>query len=256
MARPYEQTGDTAFHRAVELLDAGDAGGLRSHLLNHPALVHQRVAFDGGDYFLEPTLLEFVAANPIRHDRVPASIVEVARVILDAAQDSTSEASTQHSLWCPQAACRGNAVCKCRSSTCSATRRWGLEEEWDAEAIAVELDRAGKVFRVHRDLADRGQEFPTGPFVLQARLALAGFYSDLFKVVRWEENGEPRNYKFDCFHAYIDATPLPAQRRRALELAVRHYAAVTQLLRNVGHLADELAALRAGRSDQWHFCAD
>lgn len=100
------------------------------------------------------------------------------------------------------------------------------------------------------------REFPTGPFVVDARVALAGFYADLFKVVRWEEDGEPRNYKYDCFKAYIDATPLAAQRRRAQELAVMHYAALTQLLPSVTHLAHELTELRAGRSSGWHFCAD
>jgi Ankyrin repeats (3 copies) len=72
------------FRRAVDLLDAGDVGGLRPHLCSHPGLVHQRVIFEGGNYFQNPALLEFVAENPIRHGTLPANIVEVARVILDA----------------------------------------------------------------------------------------------------------------------------------------------------------------------------
>jgi len=58
--------------------------GLREHLRTHPNLVHERVAFEGGNYFQNPALLEFVAENPIRHGKLPANIVEVARVILDA----------------------------------------------------------------------------------------------------------------------------------------------------------------------------
>jgi ankyrin repeat protein len=40
--------------------------------------------FEGGNYFRNPTLLEFVAENPVRHDSLPPNIVDVARVILDA----------------------------------------------------------------------------------------------------------------------------------------------------------------------------
>jgi hypothetical protein len=71
------------FQRAVELLDAGDAEGLRAHLQAHPGLVTQRVKLEPG-YFENPTLLAFCAENPIRHGRLPAGIVEVTRVILEA----------------------------------------------------------------------------------------------------------------------------------------------------------------------------
>jgi hypothetical protein len=82
---PYhEQIEDPAFRRAVDLLDAGDAEGLRAHLNEHPGLVCQRVRFEGGNYFENPSLLEFAAENPIRHGRLPANITEVARVVLDA----------------------------------------------------------------------------------------------------------------------------------------------------------------------------
>lgn len=73
-----------AFQQALELLDDGDAEGLRAHLARHPDLVRQRARFEGANYFREPTLLEFVAENPVRHDRLPPNIVAVARVILDA----------------------------------------------------------------------------------------------------------------------------------------------------------------------------
>lgn len=33
---------------------------------------------------IEPTPLEFVAENPVRHDNLPPNIVEIARMILDA----------------------------------------------------------------------------------------------------------------------------------------------------------------------------
>ena len=73
-----------AFRRAVDLLDDGDVDGLRDHLTSHPSLVRQRVVFEGGHYFRDPALLEFVAENPVRHGSLPPNIVEVARMILDA----------------------------------------------------------------------------------------------------------------------------------------------------------------------------
>ena len=80
----HERIQDAAFRRAVDLLDAGDVDGLRAHLSAHPNLVHQRVVFEGGNYFQSPSLLEFVAENPVRRGKLPANIVEIARVILEA----------------------------------------------------------------------------------------------------------------------------------------------------------------------------
>jgi hypothetical protein len=80
----HERIEDPAFRRAVDLLDAGDPAGLREHLQRHPKLVTQHVPFEGGNYFRNPTLLDFIAENPIRHYKLPKNIVEIARVILEA----------------------------------------------------------------------------------------------------------------------------------------------------------------------------
>jgi Ankyrin repeats (3 copies) len=89
---PHQQRIENAtFRRAVELLDAGDVAGLRGYLNQHPNLVHQHVAFEGGNYFRNPTLLEFVAENPVRHGSLPANIVEVTKVILDAGPKQSSQ---------------------------------------------------------------------------------------------------------------------------------------------------------------------
>jgi hypothetical protein len=78
----------------VELLDAGDVFGLRADLNQHPTLVHQHVVFEGGNYFRNPTLLEFVAENPVRHGTLPANIVDVTRVILDAGPSLSARNAT------------------------------------------------------------------------------------------------------------------------------------------------------------------
>jgi hypothetical protein len=84
LQRPHhERIEDAGFRRAVDLIDDGDAEALRDHLRNEPSLVGQRVTFEGGNYFRDPTLLEFIAENPIRHGRLPPNIVEVARTILE-----------------------------------------------------------------------------------------------------------------------------------------------------------------------------
>jgi ankyrin repeat protein len=92
---PHQQRIENAtFRRAVELLDTGDAAGLRAHLKQHPSLAQQHVVFEGGNYFREPTLLEFVAENPIRHGTLPANIVELARIILDAGPSQSAKDET------------------------------------------------------------------------------------------------------------------------------------------------------------------
>jgi len=80
----HERIEDPVFRRAVDLLDAGDVAGLREHLRQHPVLARQQVVFEGGNYFRNPTLLEFVAENPTRRGTLPKNIVEVARVLLEA----------------------------------------------------------------------------------------------------------------------------------------------------------------------------
>ena len=91
----HERIEDSVFRRAVDLLDAGDAAALRVHLQQHPDLAQRRVLFEGGNYFQNPTLLEFVAENPTRHGTLPENIVAVTKVILDA---GTTQAARDEAL--------------------------------------------------------------------------------------------------------------------------------------------------------------
>jgi hypothetical protein len=80
----HERIADPVFRRAVDLLDSGDAAGLQEHLRQHPGLAQREIVFEGGNYFCDPTLLEFVAENPARRGTLPKNIVEIARIILEA----------------------------------------------------------------------------------------------------------------------------------------------------------------------------
>ena len=91
----HERIEDPIFRSAVDLLDAGDVEGLRKHLKKHPDLVKQHVMFEGGNYFRNPTLLEFSAENPIRHGKLPANIVEVVKVILEAGAKNNKAAMNE-----------------------------------------------------------------------------------------------------------------------------------------------------------------
>jgi hypothetical protein len=86
----HQRIEDAPFRRAVELLDAGDVAALRVHLKQHPNLARQHVTFEGGNYFRHPSLLEFIAENPVRRGTLPKNIVELAAVILEAGIDQSS----------------------------------------------------------------------------------------------------------------------------------------------------------------------
>ena len=80
----HDRIKDPIFRRGVELIDAGDVVALHQLFQRHPDLSRRRVSFEGGNYFRNPSLLEFIAENPIRRGKLPANIVEVTRVLLDA----------------------------------------------------------------------------------------------------------------------------------------------------------------------------
>ncbi|MGD0628038.1 MAG: ankyrin repeat domain-containing protein [Terracidiphilus sp.] len=80
----HERIEDPIFRRAVGLIDAGDVAGLRAHLKQHPGLARKHVVFEGMNYFHNPSLLEFIAENPVRHNTMPENIVAITEVILEA----------------------------------------------------------------------------------------------------------------------------------------------------------------------------
>lgn len=87
----HERIADPDFRLAVDLIDAGDEAGLRAHLKQHPGLARRHVVFEGMNYFHNPSLLEFIAENPIRHNKMAENIVAITEVILEAGQKPKSD---------------------------------------------------------------------------------------------------------------------------------------------------------------------
>ena len=92
----HERIEDADFRRAVDFIDVGDVEGLRGHLVAHPTILDQRVAFEGMNYFRNPSLLEFTAENPIRRGTMAPNILQIVRMLLDlgAARNRESVDST------------------------------------------------------------------------------------------------------------------------------------------------------------------
>jgi len=80
---------DTLFREAIEAIDAGNIASLQKLLETNTVLVTKRLDTpDEEGYFKNPYLLWFVADNPVRHEKLPPNIVEIAKVIIEALQKS------------------------------------------------------------------------------------------------------------------------------------------------------------------------
>lgn len=77
---------DPIFREAVDAIDTGNAAKLEQLLLQHSLLAHQRLEVPAEGYFAHPYLLWFVADNPIRHEKLPANIVDITGIIIQALQ--------------------------------------------------------------------------------------------------------------------------------------------------------------------------
>jgi Ankyrin repeats (3 copies) len=83
----HQRIQDPVFRQAVALIDTGDEPGLRARLKQHPGLARKRVVFEGMNYFHNPSLLEFIAENPIRHNKMSENIVAITEAILESGVD-------------------------------------------------------------------------------------------------------------------------------------------------------------------------
>lgn len=193
------------FRRAVDLLDAGDVDGLQAHLNAHPDLVHQRVGFEGQNYFSHPTLLEFVAENPTRHGKLPPNIVDVTRLLLDAgAKEDHPALNETLALVCSG---RVPRECGVQVPLIDLLCTYGADpDEGTAAALAH------------------------GEFEAVEALLRNGATSDLTVAVVWGEERQVRN---------LLATANAEQRHRALALAAQlGRTAIVRLLLDDGECPD------------------
>jgi len=78
---------DTLFREAVEAIDTGNIASLQQLLEANTELVTKRLDTPNEEgYFKNPYLLWFVADNPIRHEKLPANIIEVTKLIIETLQ--------------------------------------------------------------------------------------------------------------------------------------------------------------------------
>jgi peptide-methionine (S)-S-oxide reductase len=75
---------DLLFREAVEAIDNGNISSLQNLLKTNPELISKRLDTPTDGYFAYPYLMWFVAENPIRHEKLPANIIDVTRVLIDA----------------------------------------------------------------------------------------------------------------------------------------------------------------------------
>jgi hypothetical protein len=95
-------------------------------------------------------------------------------------------------------------------------------------------------------------EFPRGPFIEDAHWLIAGFYKDLYMVLR----DEHQDYKYDCFKPYIAQSPSALQAQRAKAKAVASYQLILKLNPTNADAAQILSEVQRGTIKAWSFCAD
>jgi len=82
---------DPLFRQAVEAIDSGDIATVKRLLQANPGLATKRLESPTEGYFARPYLLWFVADNPIRHNKLPANITEIAQAIIVVLKDCGDE---------------------------------------------------------------------------------------------------------------------------------------------------------------------
>lgn len=212
-----ERIEDADFRRGVELIDAGDVEGLRVHLKKHPKLSRQRVEFEGGNYFRNPTLLEFVAENPIRRGQLPSNIFEITEVILDAGVDQSALDETLMLV----ATGRVPRECGMQIPLIRLLCDRGADPNRAAEAAAVLFERLAVVAlmvcgaRMTLPLAAASGEYEqlrsflpnSEPHERQLALALAAQYGYAYAVEILLDAGEDPN-RFNPVGGHSHSTPL------------------------------------------------
>jgi hypothetical protein len=250
----HERIEDVRFRRAVDLLDAGDTDGLRAWLKQNPGLVRARVVFEGGNYFRNPSLLEFVGENPIRHGKLPGNIVEIAEVILDAGpeQGSLDEALGLVATGCIPRQCGVqraliDLLCKRGAKDLDGALQ-GATAHGEFEAADALLAQGARLDLAGAGVLRRTGEFQTllrsaGDEDRQRALALAALFGRMDAVRELLDAGADPN-RFNPPGAHSHSTPLH-------QAAVGGHVAVVRLLLERGARMDMRDLLWKGTAEDW-----
>ena len=82
---------DELFLQAVEAIDSGNVALLEEVLNKNPRLIRERLDYPVDGYFKDPYLLWFVADNPVRHEKLPANIGEITKLLIRFARQHAAE---------------------------------------------------------------------------------------------------------------------------------------------------------------------
>jgi peptide-methionine (S)-S-oxide reductase len=88
---------DPLFREAVDAIDSGDIPSLKQLLETNPQLISKQLDSPTEGYFKHPFLMWFVAENPIRHEKLPANIVAITKMLIDEAGKNAPD-SFQHQI--------------------------------------------------------------------------------------------------------------------------------------------------------------
>src|SRR4030095_9795795 len=74
------------FREAVQAIETGNISLLQDLLNMNSVLISRRLDAPTEGYFEHPYLMWFVADNPIRHEKLPGNIVDITKVLIEAAK--------------------------------------------------------------------------------------------------------------------------------------------------------------------------
>jgi len=249
----HERIEDAVFRHAVDLIDTGDVSGLSLFLKKNPGLIRQRVLFEGGNYFRNPGLLEFIAENPIRHGTLPPNIVDVAMTLLQAGPglDAINETIGLVASGCVPRECKVqvpliDVLCRYGAKPGSALRTAVLHGEFEAAHRLIRL--GGKpdlpIFAALGDIDGFLLHLPTSDAAQRhLALALASQYGHTEIVRALLDTGEdPNRYNPPGSHSH--STPLH-------QAAIAGHLDVVKLLVERGARLDTKDVLWQGTPADW-----
>jgi len=79
---------DPLFREAVQAIETGNISLLQDLLNMNSVLISRRLDAPTEGYFKHPYLMWFVADNPIRHEELPGNIINITKILIDAAKNN------------------------------------------------------------------------------------------------------------------------------------------------------------------------